>query len=801
MKDQTSAAPLRLCLAVALCTLATLLLELSLTRIFSVVLFYHFAFVAISVALFGLGVGGVAAYYMPAVTDKESTWSQLGGFCTKNALLVVVTLLLVISRPLFLAVTWMNALQLAVVYIVCALPFLIAGVVVSLAISKTVKDVSRVYYYDLIGAAVGCLMLVPLLDWVGGPGTVIMAGAFFALAGALWHSLVPGSGRRVKVSIGLATALVLFVVVNRDAHIIDVHYAKGGRIQGEDYVQWNSFSRISVGLNENGKHRIAIDSDASTDIAPCDPATMSAEERQELVSTGPILPYSVRPGGKALIIGAGGGQDVCRALVTGSSDITAVEINPIIVRDVMMERYADASKGLYLRPEVRVAVEDGRSYIRRVDESFDVIQMTLVDSWASTASGAFALAENHLYTEEAFRDYLEHLSPDGVLAITRWEFEQPRESLRVVSLGLAALRQMGADEPNKHFVIAREDIEDLSGWGARDTILIKRNPFTEQELANARGAIEEYGLTTIYASDDAPANLFTDFLHSKDPVAFASNYLYDISPVSDDRPFFFYTWRGSHFWDAIWSRTAADAKINLGVMLLFVSLGLAVLGVVVILVMPILLLKQQIPRERPLWFHLFYFLSIGMGFILVEIAFVQRIALYLGQPTYALTVVIFSLLISSGAGSYMSRRVVGGRDGRLMILLSSVAVLTLILILVTPGVLDSSLALPLAAKLALVVLLLTPIGFLMGMPFPSGLGRLEKRYPQAVCWAWAVNAAASVLGSVGAIFLAIHIGLGLTMLVGGVCYLGALTAILLTPVAEATEAKAVPADALVATSG
>ena len=502
-----------------------------------------------------------------------------------------------------------------------------------------------------------------------------------------------------------------------------------------------------------------------------------------------------------MVIGAGGGPDVCRALITGSTDITAVEINPIIVRDVMMDRYAEASKGLYLRPEVRVAIEDGRSYIRRVDESFDVIQMTLVDSWASTASGAFALAENHLYTEEAFRDYLEHLSQDGVLAITRWEFEQPRESLRVVSLGLAALRQLGVNEPHKHFVIAREDVQELSGWGAKDTILIKRNPFTEQELANARRAIEQYGLTTVYAPDDAPANLFTDFFHSEDPIAFASNYLYDISPVTDDRPFFFYPWRGRHFWETIWSRTAADAKINLGVMLLFVSLGLAVLGVVVILVMPLLLLKQQIPRERPLWFHLFYFLSIGMGFILVEIAFVQRIALYLRQPTYALTVVIFSLLISSGSGSYMSRRVVGGRDRRLMILLCSVAVLTLMLILVTPGVLDSSLSLPLAAKLALVVLLLTPVGFLMGMPFPSGLGRLEKQYPQAVCWAWAVNAAASVLGSVGAILLAIHIGLGMTMLIGGACYLGALAAVLLTPVSEPAQAKTVPATPVIATSG
>jgi predicted membrane-bound spermidine synthase len=412
MNNQTPTVPRRLCFAVALCTLATLLLELSLTRIFSAVLFYHFAFVAISVALFGLGVGGVVAYYTPAAKDKAFTWSQLGRYCTKNALLVVVVLFVIINRPLYLSVSWLNALQLGLVYIVCALPFLVAGAVVSLAIANTVKNVSRVYFYDLIGAALGCLLLVPFLDWLGGPGTVIMAGAFFALAGGLWHSLDPNSGRQVKISVALAAVMALVVIGNRDTHFIDVQYAKGAPVQGEEYSQWNSFSRVSVGpAADSDKYRVAIDFDASTDIVHCDPDSMPAEERTELLASGPGLPYSVRPGAKALVIGAGGGPDVCRALITGSSDITAVEINPIIARDVMMDRYADASAGLYLRPEVRVAVEDGRSYVRRVDESYDLIQMTLVDSWASTASGAFALAENHLYTQESFREYVTHLSP------------------------------------------------------------------------------------------------------------------------------------------------------------------------------------------------------------------------------------------------------------------------------------------------------------------------------------------------------------------------------------------------------
>jgi len=349
------------------------------------------------------------------------------------------------------------------------------------------------------------------------------------------------------------------------------------------------------------------------------------------------------------------------------------------------------------------------------------------------------------------------------------------------------LHELGVAEPEKHFVIVQEDDERIEEWGAQNTVLIKKTPFTDEELAGVRQAMEEYNLSAVYLPDQPIPNAFSEFLLSSDPMAFAAAYPYDISPTTDDRPFFFYTWRASQLWDIAVSRYSADSKINLGVMLLFVSLGFAIFGTAVILILPIWLLKQHIPRERPVWFHMCYFLSIGLGFILVEIAFVQRIALYLGQPTYALTVVIFSLLLSSGVGSYMSRRVINGEERRLNILLFAIAMVTAVLIAITPTVLDASLTLPLAAKLALVVLLLSPLGFLMGMPFPSGLTRLEKPFPQAVCWAWAVNAAASVLGSVGAIFLAIHIGLAQTMLLGGCCYLGALAAVLLTARSQARQ--------------
>src|SRR5262249_33933819 len=193
------------------------------------------------------------------------------------------------------------------------------------------------------------------------------------------------------------------------------------------------------------------------------------------------------------IIGPGGGYDVARALASGSPDITGVEINPIIVNDIMRERLAERSRYLYFRPDVHIHVEDGRSFVRRSPERFQVIQMTLVDTWASTAPGAFALSENNLYTTEAFLDYFAHLPDDGLLAITRWEFEPPRESLRTVSLAVEALRRMGTTDPGRHFVICRENAQDLTGDGAEDTVIVKRTPLAPAEVGLARPGVQAAG--------------------------------------------------------------------------------------------------------------------------------------------------------------------------------------------------------------------------------------------------------------------------------------------------------------------
>lgn len=228
--------------------------------------------------------------------------------------------------------------------------------------------------------------------------------------------------------------------------VIDVKYAKGQALKNERFVRWNSFSRVAV-TGDRGSAMMYIDADASTGIPAFDFGSLSEQDRRTLLYQGPGLPYAFRPGAKTLIIGVGGGWDVARALASGARDVTGVEINPIIATTVMRDRFPHFSRNLYSRPEVRIVVEDGRSFVRRTLERYQVIQATLVDTWASTAAGAFALSENNLYTTEAFQDYLRHLTDDGVLVFTRWGFQPPRESLRLVSLAIDALARLGENEP------------------------------------------------------------------------------------------------------------------------------------------------------------------------------------------------------------------------------------------------------------------------------------------------------------------------------------------------------------------
>jgi hypothetical protein len=757
-------------LGVAFTTLSTLILELSLTRIFSVVFFYHFAFLAISIALFGLGAGGVFSYVVAGW--RGNIYFKLGTLAILNSFVVVGCLSFTLSR------TVMGNGTLAAVFFASALPFFFSGTVVSLAVSEAIQRVDRVYFFDLLGAAGGCLALVPLLNHFGGPNTVLATSVLFAVSAAIWYNLA-GTLRGRVAAVALALGFVALIVYNWKLHPIDIHYAKGMPIPKEQFVQWNSFSRIGLVNNPGQWGSILIDADASTGIPRFDLDHLTAAEKEKLFSQGPGFPYVLRPGAKTLVIGPGGGWDVSRAIGSGSKDVTGVEINPIIVNTIMRERFPDLSNRLYFRPEVRLFVEDGRSFVRRSQEKYQVLQATLVDTWASTAAGAFALSENNLYTTDAFRDYLEHLTDDGLMAFTRWGFDPPRESLRLLSLARSALTELGESEPAKHVMVVREDAEKLNGWGSQDTVVIFRKPASSTDISRALAATANGHLQRVYVPGEKQDNAFTQFLLSPEPDKFLADYPFDLSPVDDDRPFFFYTVQTRDLWKYFMSPgSAADSKINHALPLLIELLGVSVLATVVILALPPLLLRARLPVAKGLRGFLLYFLCLGAGYIMIQVALIQKFILFLGHPTYALTVIVFAMLVWSGLGSFYSRRLIGeAHRRRLIVTLIGVAAAVSVIAFAAAPISEFGVGWPLEAKILVTVCLIAPAAFLMGIPFPTGLTWLEARFPQAVRWAWALNAASSVLGSAAAIFLAIHIGLRATVLVGAGLYLCALSVV------------------------
>jgi hypothetical protein len=756
-------------LGVAMTTLATLILELALTRIFSVVFYYHFAFLAISIALFGLGAGGVFSYVVAA--RAGSPFGKLGWMAAINAAVVVLALTFTMTRK-----GELGPGTLALVYFATAAPFFLAGAIVSLIISETIQRVERVYFFDLMGASAGCFVLIPLLNAFGGPNTVIAVGILFAASAAIWFNIAGRSELRIG-AVALSLALVGLIFINANWRLIDVTWAKGRELPHELFVKWNSFSRIGMAREHgSGAMLIYIDADASTGIPPYDWNHLDSSTRFTLLHEGPGFPYLIRPGAKTLVIGPGGGWDIARAFASGSKDITGVEINPIIATTIMRRRFPALSHRLYFRPEVHIDVEDGRSFVRRSDEKYQVLQATLVDTWASTAAGAFALSENNLYTSDAFYDYLNHLTDDGLMAFTRWGFDPPRESLRLLSLATVALGRLGEREPWKHVMVLRENARAIHGWGATDTVLISRKPFTTDDLARARAGAAAGRIDVVYMPGDPPRNPFGELLLSSDRAEFERKYTFDISAVDDDRPFFFYTVQPDDLWDFLTraSRASADYKVNRAVPLLFGVVGVSLLATAVILLLPRLLLGSRLPRDRGVFGFLFYFLFIGAGYILIQVALIQKFVLFLGHPTYALTVIIFSMLVASGLGSYFSRRIIAGSMARLRWILIGVTILVTILAFVAAPLTTALVSLPLALKVLLTALVIAPPAFLMGMPFPTGLARLESMHHASVRWAWSLNAAASVLGSACAICLAIYIGLRLTVVIGGVCYLGAV---------------------------
>jgi predicted membrane-bound spermidine synthase len=756
---------------IALVSLSTLALQLTLTRLFSATMHYHFAFLAISLALFGSAASGVALYWLGSRVQGIPTSRLLARASILFAATTVLALLVILASPISpvdppARTFW----RLAFIYSAAAVPFFCAGAAITIAVTRYASEIARLYLFDLAGAAAGCLCLIPALDVLGAVNTVLAVAATAALAAIVFDTPTEPA-RAPSRSLRIAAALIMLLLpANAVGRWVDVRVAKGVvERQGVIFSKWNSFSRVTVWGDLEAEHvTVMIDADAATLL---DRDASETAKHVELVDGVEALVHALRPKRKVLILGAGAGRDVIRARLFGATDITAVELNPIIARDIARgEPFRTYSGALFDQPGVHLVVDEGRSFVRSSKERFDVIQATMVDTWAATAAGAFALAENNLYTVESFQDYLDHLRDDGLLSMTRWYFQPPDQLLRLVALAQAALIERGQSAADRILLVRGDDEEE---GRAPATFLMKKSAFTPSEIEAAHHWAELRHYEVLYSPARRPANEFTRLLEGTDPAALSRELKRNIRPPRDDSPFFF---QAASLLDLREARGGAEewSKTNLGTFVLAVLIAIAFVATLMFVLVPLALSG---PRLGPLPFgralrHVLYFACLGLGFILIEVVLVQKCVLLLGHPTYALAVVLFSLLLFSGIGSRLTGLISSDQLPRRLVavLLTLVALVVVASLALSPAF--AALA-PMARpwRIAACVALLAPLGLLMGMPMPLGIRRLAADLPVILPWAWGVNGAASVFGSAAALVLAMTVGFNAALLIGGLFYL------------------------------
>jgi spermidine synthase len=779
--------------AVGLASCSTIALELLLTRIFSVTMYYHFAYMVISIAMLGLSISGVAIYLFPNFFRVRRMPILAALFMLGFALLTLWTLKTTLANPISLIHWRANLGRLGVLYLSAGLTMLCSGLAISLAIAGARERIGQVYAFDLIGASLGCILIIPAVSAFGGPGAVVACGAVAALSACLFAlssgDTVPRQARLGASAVAAAMAAVLFMLAAHESDAKRFGTARNPeKFLGNRQVlfeKWNSFSQITVAPAGAADHRwIFIDADAATRRWSADVArNRQAEPRRYGEVRVSSLVYALRHQHPALIIGPGGGTDVIAALHNGVPRVVGVEVNPIIVNDVVRGQYAEFDGDLYRDPRVEVVVDEGRSYIRRSRESYGSIQATLVDTWAASSSGAFTLSENNIYTVDAFEEFLGHLTPGGVIAVTRWyDAHRPKEFLRLVAIGRAALERRGvpSSEVAQHFVL----VADQERHGA---LLLNRDPYTDEEVQFLADKAAEGGLQLLFAPNPVAATtsagagpllaedgILAGYLRAPDGGRYLERLSFDASPTTDDRPFFFYNLRLGDLL-SVAKRPAGIEKDNLGIAVLLFLLALSATLTALLVLVPLLLFERKALREdrRRKLRVLGYFLALGMGFILVEIGFMQKFVLFLGHPIYALAVVLASLLAASGLGSAVSG--MGARRyGATGYVRRAVAVLALVLALyglVLGPLFHALLGLPLGVRVPMAVVFVFIPGLLMGALMPSGVRVANALGTGTVAWGWALNGAASVMGSVLAVALSMNFGFNLALALGGLAYL------------------------------
>ena len=779
-------------ISIFLISFSILSYEILLMRIFSIISWSHFAYMVISIALLGFGVSGTFISLLQKGFKKHFyLFFAIFSFLFSLSLPLCFALSQRIPFSPFLIVWYRGEyLRLLEYYLVFLIPFFLGATCIGLSFLKFSQEIPKVYFANLLGSGAGALGII-LIMYLLPPISIIGVITVLAFLSALFSAINFPRKILVMATIIFSVFILLFFLYPPQpqisqykglsvalklpqAKIISQRFSPLARL---DVVKSPAI-RYAPGLSLNFKGKIPpqlalfIDADS---MCPITNFQGDLSNVRYLDYTTSALPYHLLNEPSVLILGAGGGSEVLTALYHKASSIEAVEVNPQVI-DLLQGEYAEFSNHLYSYPQVRVKIAEGRGFMESTDEKYDLIQITLLDSFSSSSAGVYATSESYLYTIEAIKNYIEHLTPEGILSVTRWVKTPPRDGIKMFATAVESLEKMGIKDPSSHLIFIRS-------W-ATSTLLIGRSPFTPSQIGTVKKFIEERLFDPIWypGISSKKVNRYnilnepyyyeaSQRILSEGRKDFYQDYLFYVRPATDDRPYFFHFFK----WKSLpyLLKTLGRAWIPFmewGYIILIATLIQAIGISILLIVLPLFFLKKKKSVLRDKLRIFLYFLCLGVGYMFMEVSFIQKFTLFLFYPIYSVAVVIAGFLIFSGWGSYFSRRIHLKRASTIEVAVGGIIVISLGYLLWLNDIFASFIWLPDWLRILFSVLLIAPLAFFMGMPFPLGLGKVSYNRPLLVPWAWGINGCASVISTVLATILAISGGFNLVIVISLALY-------------------------------
>jgi len=814
-------------LGIFVLSMSTLALQALFIRLFSISLWYHFAFMIVSIALLGFGASGTyLSIFLKNNTNNEDQENEKRGllknkyYLSRFSFLFSLTTILsylifnlVPFNPYRMAFDKIQFLYLFIWYLGLTAPFFFSGVCLGILLSQKSEKVHIVYFYNLVGSSIGSFFVVLTIPIFGGEKLVLLIACFGIIASFLFlpkyqtdfsnyknlftklsSIFIKSKNRFILVNIFSFILIIILIIFTPPFFQIRMAPQKtlSQLLNFPDskilLTEWNAFSKVDV-IESDKIHSapglslkfpdpppkqigITTDGDDLSPITFCDNTKNTTDFLYYLPS---YIAYVLKPNSNVVLMNPGGGLDILSALQNNCKKITIVEKNPILI-NLLKEDYGDFNGNILNSSKVKVINENDRNFIASSKKKYDLIFLCLDDSYKVVTAGTYGLGENYEYTVEAIKQYYNHLEINGILCISRWLQLPPSESLKIFSTILSSLDELNIKDPQDYVCAIRSFSTSF--------IMVKNGKFSNEEKQGVKDFCDERGFDLIYFSNIMPDEINKNIKINKpyyyecfskiigiDKEDFINEYEFDVSPTTDNKPFFFHFFKPSHIpkilasYGKTWQPFGGG-----GYLILFALLLISVLLSIMLIIIPLIIRGKRFNLKVSKWQIFVYFSAIGIGFLFIEIPLMQKFILYLGHPIYSVSTVLFSILFFSGLGSLIL-----GKDTKYFTLkICALLILILILLMLSPVLLKNLMAYPFYIRFISCILILAPIGFLMGVPFPMGIRLTSEISSELIPWAWSINGFASVISSILATIFAISWGFNSVLIMSFFAYLLAL---------------------------